>query len=210
MISRKYWTIAFLAGVLVPGCAGARAAQAPASSPQTAPATPQATATSPQATAAAPQATATPPQSPPAASKKPIVARWKTAKWFQLPVLPSCQHFAVDRGNPRTGPFVVIVKMTAGCKIPWHWHSAQEEVMLASGTAKSDIKGMPTRVLHKGGYILLPAHHTHRLMCKTNCVFFDASAGAFDIHYVDSDNKEMPPGKALGAVKEKGGKAPPH
>ena len=136
---------------------------------------------------------------------KPIVQSARTAKFGQLPVLPSCQHFAVDRGDPRTGPFQVIIKMKAGCSIPWHWHSAEEEVMIVSGTVKSDIEHLHSRLLHPGGYFLLPARHPHRVTCETACVFFDASPGKFDIHYINGSGKEIPVAQALKAVSEKPG-----
>ncbi len=136
---------------------------------------------------------------------KPIVQSPRTAKFGQLPVLPSCQRFAVDRGDPRTGSFQVVIKMKAGCSIPWHWHSAEEEVMIVSGTVKSDIADLPSRLLHPGAYFLLPARHPHRVTCRTACEFFDASPGKFDIHYIDGSGKEIPVAQALKAVSEKPG-----
>lgn len=133
---------------------------------------------------------------------KPSVQSWGTAKFGGLAVLPSCLSFAVDRGNPTTGPSVLIIKMTAGCVVPWHWHSVREELMLVSGQGKVDIAKFPTRVVHQGDYVLLPARHHHQFACQTDCVFFDAISGKFDIHYINRSGKEIPVKQALKAVSE--------
>lgn len=140
----------------------------------------------------------------PAESKsvQPIVKSWASAKFDGLAVLPSCSSFAVDRGDPTTGPSVLIVKLKAGCVVPWHWHTAREEIMLVSGTGKVDISNFPSRVVHQGDYILLPARHRHQFACRTTCVFFDAISGKFDIHYVDHSGKEIPVQEALKPFSE--------
>lgn len=136
---------------------------------------------------------------------KPIVQSWATAKFGGLAVLPSCSSFAVDRGDPTTGPSLLIVKLKAGCVVPWHWHTAREELMLVSGTGKVDISNFPSQVVHQGAYILLPARHHHQFACQTDCVFFDAISGKFDIHYIDRSGKEIPVKQALKPFSEKPG-----
>lgn len=139
----------------------------------------------------------------------PIVQSQATAKFGGLAVLPSCLSFAVDRGNPMTGPSVLIIKMTAGCVVPWHWHSVREELMLVSGQGKIEMSKFPTHVVHEGDYVLLPARHHHQFACQTDCVFFDAIGGKFDIHYIDKSGKEIPVKQALKAVSEKPPEMPP-
>jgi len=39
-------------------------------------------------------------------------------------VLPDCYTYAVERGDPEAGPSVTYSKLAAGCKVPWHTHSA--------------------------------------------------------------------------------------
>lgn len=138
-------------------------------------------------------------------SVKPIVQPWAKAKFGGLEVLPSCSSFAVARGNPMTGPSMLIVKAKAGCVVPWHWHSVREELMIVSGQAKVDIADFGTRVVHQGDYVMLPARHHHQFECRTDCVFFDATSGKFDIHYIDRAGKEIPAKQALQAVSEKPG-----
>src|SRR2546427_690875 len=50
--------------------------------------------------------------------------------------LPACITTAVESGDPTKGPSVIVFKGTAGCVIPWHWHTPTEHVMIVSGSAK--------------------------------------------------------------------------
>ena len=65
--------------------------------------------------------------------------------------------------------------------------------MFVAGSAKVDMKdGAPVR-MHTGDYIKLPAKNVHQFTCVAACTFYLATDGAFDIHYVDKDGKEMSP-----------------
>jgi quercetin dioxygenase-like cupin family protein len=115
--------------------------------------------------------------------------------------LPSCISMAVESGDPSKGSSVIVFKGTAGCLIPWHWHTPTEHVMIVSGSAKVEMKGGSTATLGAGGYALMPGKHVHQFTCATACSAFIYSDGAFDIHYVDAKGKEIPPDAALGKSK---------
>ncbi|WP_346837014.1 cupin domain-containing protein [Microbulbifer sp. SAOS-129_SWC] len=138
---------------------------------------------------------------------KPIARALDTAKFGELGVLPSCLTFAVYRGDPNTGPSLLLIKMTSGCVVPWHWHTAREELMLVSGKGKIELADFPTHVLEAGSYVLLPAKHHHQFTCQTDCVLFNAISGKFDIHYLDKSGNEIPVEQALQAVSEQPGKS---
>jgi phage baseplate assembly protein gpV len=36
--------------------------------------------------------------------------------------------------------WAMLLKMTAGCKVPWHWQSVGEQVMVVSGIGKAEMK----------------------------------------------------------------------
>jgi len=136
-------------------------------------------------------------------SQKFIVQAQDTSTFGGLPVLPTCLSFAVQRGNPNTGPSVLLIKMTAGCMVPWHWHTAREELMMVSGQGTIDFPEASGQSVRPGGYVLLPAEHHHEFSCKTDCTFFDAIGGKFDIHYVDDSGAEIAVAQALAAVDER-------
>lgn len=115
--------------------------------------------------------------------------------------LPSCITMAVESGDPSKGPSVIVFKGTAGCAIPWHWHTPTEHVMIVSGSAKVEMKGGASALLGPGGYAMMPSKHVHQFTCVSACSAFVNSDAPFDIHYVDANGKEIPPDAAL--VKKK-------
>ena len=128
-------------------------------------------------------------------------------KFGNVPGVPTCAEAAVQSGDPMKGMSIILVKVPAKCSIPWHWHTANENLMIVSGVAHVDVKdGKPMR-LEPGGFAMMPAHHVHQFHC-TACKFYLYSDGAFDIHYVDSKGTEMSPDDALKAHKEKAAKPP--
>ena len=84
-----------------------------------------------------------------------------------MPGLPACMTAAVQSGDPSKGPSVILGKGSAGCLIPWHWHTPTEHVMIVSGSAKVEMKESgKTEVLGPGGYAMMPSKHVHQFTCK--------------------------------------------
>jgi quercetin dioxygenase-like cupin family protein len=119
------------------------------------------------------------------------------SKFGNLPGLPTCATLSVQRGDPTKGPAVILAKATAGCKVPWHWHTAAENLMIVAGKAKVEMKDAAATAAAPGDYVYMPGKHPHQFTCTSACTFFIATEGAFDIHYVDKDGKEIPPDQAL-------------
>lgn len=137
-------------------------------------------------------------------------ASMKTSKFVNLPVLPSCMPISVQRGDPSKGPSVILAKFTSGCKVPWHWHTAGENLMLVSGSGKVEMKDGNAHMVSAGDYVFLPGKQTHQFTCASSCVMYDMPEGAFDIHYVDKDGKEIQPEQALkGQAKTVAAKSTP-
>ena len=134
---------------------------------------------------------------------EPALRNMAEMKFGTIPELPTCMSGAVQNGDPAKGAFIILVKLTTGCSIPWHWHTASEYLMIVSGTGRVEMKDGPSQTLRAGGFALLPSRHVHQFLCKKACTFFFYSDGAFDIHYVDAQGTEVPPEDALKVVKEK-------
>lgn len=127
-----------------------------------------------------------------------VMRKMSENKFAAMPGIPACVTVAVESGDPGKGPSVILFKAKAGCVIPWHWHTPTETVMMVSGSATiemQDKSGQAT--LGPGGFAMLPSKHVHRFICKSACTAFVSSDAAFDIHYVDSTGKEIPPETAL-------------
>ena len=81
--------------------------------------------------------------------------------------LPSCITMAVESGDPSKGPSIISAKGTAGCVIPWHWHTPNEHVMVISGSAKIEMKdGGKSAFLGPGGYAMMPSKHVHPIYLR--------------------------------------------
>jgi len=131
------------------------------------------------------------------AQDQPIANAAANAKFGGLPVLPSCMTFAVEKGDPMKGPSILLIKAASGCVVPWHWHTANEQLLFVSGSGKAEMKdGKPT-TLKAGDFVYLPGKHTHQFTCVATCMMFDVIEGPFDIHYVDKEGKEVPPESVL-------------
>ncbi len=124
-------------------------------------------------------------------------------KFGHIPGMPTCLSGAVESGDPMTGPGFILVKLKTKCKIPWHWHTAGESVMVVSGTGRMDMVDAKSQTLKAGGFAKLPSHHIHQFGCKGKCTLFIYTDAAFDIHYTNKDGNELPAEQALKAVKEK-------
>jgi quercetin dioxygenase-like cupin family protein len=104
-----------------------------------------------------------------------------TAKFEPVPDVPPCMKGSVLRGDPGKGESVLLARGTAGCAIPFHWHTPNEQLEMVSGTARVSMKDAKPAILKPGGYAHLPSKHQHAFTCSTACTFFVASAAAFDI-----------------------------
>jgi quercetin dioxygenase-like cupin family protein len=119
-------------------------------------------------------------------------------KFAAVAGVPSCAQVSVQAGDPAKGPSTLLLKGQAGCSIPWHWHTANEQVMVTSGSARVQMKDGPSAVLTAGGYAMMPTKHIHQFTCvHASCMAFVTSDAVFDIHYVDAAGTEIPSEQAL-------------
>ncbi len=124
-----------------------------------------------------------------------------------IPDLPSCASAAILRGNPRFGPAWVLLKLASGCQVPWHWHSANETLVVISGRGAVSMKDGPPLQFVPGAYTSLPSHHQHQANCTRTCLLFNSADAAFDVHYVDAKGEEISADKVLKpSAKTKGEK----
>lgn len=131
-----------------------------------------------------------------------VLRKMAENKFEPMAGLPKCITLAVESGDPSKGASVILFKATAGCLVPWHWHTPTENVMMVAGSAKLEMKdGGKTAVLGPGGYAMLPGKHVHQFTCTSACTAFLSSNAAFDVHYVDAGGAEISPDAALTKKK---------
>jgi quercetin dioxygenase-like cupin family protein len=131
-----------------------------------------------------------------------VARKMSENKFAPLPGLPACATLAVESGDPSKGASLILLKGPAGCRIPWHWHTPTEQIMVVSGSAKVEMRDSGrTSSLGPGGYAMMPSKHVHQFTCSSACAAFVSSDGAFDIHYVDAQGGEIPLEAALSKKK---------
>jgi len=132
----------------------------------------------------------------------PVVVVPNFAKAFTPPGHPPCDKGIALEGNPRTGPSVVLVRFTAGCRIPWHWQTADMRIMMIRGEAMIEMQGRKPELLPAGAFAFFPSHYIRQFSCPTACEFFMSRTAPADIHYVGPDGQEISFEGAMAATKK--------
>jgi quercetin dioxygenase-like cupin family protein len=102
-----------------------------------------------------------------------------------------CLASAVESGDPANGPSTFILKAPPKCLVPWHWHTAAEELIVIDGSVLTEMDGMPAHSLTRGGYARMPGKAKHQFSCqsKTDCVMFVTFDAKYDIFWVKNAKK---------------------
>lgn len=124
----------------------------------------------------------------------------RDATFTTIPDMPSCATGAVVRGDPRSGPAWVLLKLASGCRVPWHWHTANEDLVIIGGQGTLEMQDGPALPFTPGAYASLPSRHTHQARCTRSCLLFSIADAAFDIHYVDATGRAISAHDALRAA----------
>jgi quercetin dioxygenase-like cupin family protein len=99
-----------------------------------------------------------------------------------------CLQSALENGNPDTGPSTFILKAPAGCRVPAHYHSAEEQLIVIRGRVLTGMKGMHSVTLTAGGVAVMPAKAIHWFSCSGNdpCLMVVTFDRKYDIVWVDA------------------------
>ena len=97
-----------------------------------------------------------------------------------------CLSYALESGDPEKGASTMILKAPPKCMVPWHYHTAQEELMVAQGNVLTEMSGMPAATLGPGGFAAMRSQQKHQFTCagKAECILFVAFDRLYDIHWV--------------------------
>ncbi len=104
-------------------------------------------------------------------------------KWEPCPAfLPKGCGIAVLHGDPAKDNLDVFFKVPAKSKLPLHWHTSAERMVLVAGELHVKYDGQKTAVLKPGTYAYGPAKHPHEGFCASAvpCVLFIAFESPLD------------------------------
>jgi quercetin dioxygenase-like cupin family protein len=104
-------------------------------------------------------------------------------QWGPCPdFLPSGCALTVLHGDPAKADADVFFKVPAGARLPLHWHTSAERMVLVAGELHVSYEGQPTVILKPGAYAYGPAKLAHGGSCvsATPCVLFIAFESPVD------------------------------
>jgi quercetin dioxygenase-like cupin family protein len=97
-----------------------------------------------------------------------------------------CLNYAIESGNPDTGPSTHILRFSKGCAYPWHYHTAEEQLMVVQGTVSVQMDKGEAVSLDSGGFAIMPGKEPHRFWCLSDheCLAFVQFDRVYDIFWV--------------------------
>ena len=104
-------------------------------------------------------------------------------KWSPCPpVFPKGCEVTVLHGDPGKGRSDVFLRTPANYKLPVHWHTSPEHMILVSGVLHVTYEGQKSSILRAGSYAYGPAKAKHEARCANAgpCVLFIAFESPID------------------------------
>lgn len=98
-----------------------------------------------------------------------------------------CLSSAPETGDPDRGRSTEILKASKDCVVPWHYHTAEEQLFVAGGTLVTEMEGMPAATLERRGFAAMRGKQKHQFTCRSAdpCILFVAFNQKYDIIWVD-------------------------
>lgn len=96
-----------------------------------------------------------------------------------------CLSDAIETGNPEIGASTMLLKATQGCVVPWHYHTAVEQLIIIRGTVRTEMSGHPASLLQAGGFAVMASQVPHRIACqgKIACLMIVTFDRKYDIFW---------------------------
>lgn len=94
-----------------------------------------------------------------------------------------CLSSALEAGDAKGGPSTWILKAPRGCVVPWHSHTAEEQLIVIRGTVVAEMTGHRSTLLGPGGFAQMGSHMAHQFSCEgtADCLMFVTFDKAYDI-----------------------------
>jgi len=101
-----------------------------------------------------------------------------------------CQ-IAILHGDPAKNNLDILFKVPADFKIPHHWHTSAERMILVSGNMTVTYDDQKSELIKTGHYAYGPAKRPHTAYCEKgdDCVLFIAFEEPLDAHEVMKKSK---------------------
>ncbi len=96
---------------------------------------------------------------------------------------PACLKVARENGDPDKGASTFLLEAPSGCVVPAHYHTAEEQLMVARGDVLTGMDGMEETTMGPGGFAMMPSKAMHWFTCKSKetCLMFVTFDRKYDI-----------------------------
>jgi quercetin dioxygenase-like cupin family protein len=96
-----------------------------------------------------------------------------------------CLEYAVETVNPDAGPSTHILNFPKACAFPWHYHTAEEQMMVVQGVVSVQMDHSGAVSLGSGGFAVMPSKMPHRFSCVSDddCRVFVHFDRVYDIFW---------------------------
>jgi quercetin dioxygenase-like cupin family protein len=97
-----------------------------------------------------------------------------------------CLDSTLENGDPAKGASTFILRAAPDCKVPLHYHTAEEQLIVVRGDLETGMEGVTPRVLQAGGFAMMPGKEKHWFTCKSkaSCLMFVTFDRTYDIFWV--------------------------
>lgn len=107
-------------------------------------------------------------------------------RWEPIPQMRPGAERMVLRRDPLSGGVELLARYPSGYTVPWHWHTANERLVVLEG--RFLIESSDHRVeLERGGFVYQPGKNVHQVSCISGqqCLYYAYWDGPWDINYVE-------------------------
>jgi len=106
-------------------------------------------------------------------------------RWEPIPNMKPGAERVVLRQDPITGATELLARYPEGYIVPWHWHTANERLVVLEGKFRIEQKNHQIE-LERGGFVYQPGRNIHQVSCGSDeCMYYALWDGPWDINYVD-------------------------
>ena len=97
----------------------------------------------------------------------------------------ACLASSIETGDAAKGPSTWILKAPPGCVVPWHSHTAQEQLIVVQGDVMAEMSDHLPTLLGPGGFAMMEGRMAHQFTCRgqADCVMFITFDGPYDIKW---------------------------
>ncbi len=117
------------------------------------------------------------------------IVQEKAVPWEDAPGMVKGVKTVLQYGDPKVGPYIILLKFPKDLRNPPHYHTADEAVTILSGqmiTGEGEKVDEPAgKLVPAGGYFIIPAKTAHWGWAKEEVVLNRLGNGPRDIFYFD-------------------------